>query len=311
MIDQLGGADVVGGRRQAHREQPTHEPAPARQRWCPAGRLVGDRDDVDLGAITAELDADELRVVDDAGRAAADGFVPLYVVTTLLLLAMLALGWSVAPGHRTRTLHTTSGPPRLALPTPWGARIAFTLLALLIGALIVWLPYAWTRAATAHGWDERLLLLLVVLAYRPTTPLSEWILRWRVRRRRVGLAVMFLALVASYVAVPIAFHPSEAVLDQSPRPYTLLLVGYFGAYFTCLLIGWYFLLCLQWNGHGNEAGGAARVDAFRQFIRFRLTADTLTGFVVAIDAPSADPAALRPYIVDVFQIAPEAPGGPA
>lgn len=226
---------------------------------------------------------------------AADGFVPLYAVTTLLLLAMLALGWQVAPGHRTRTLPASEGPRRLALPTPWATRIAFTLLALLIGALIVWLPYAWTRAATAHGWDERLLMLLVVFAYRPTTPLSEWILRWRVRRRRAGLAVMFLALVAGYVAVPIAFHPSEAVLDQSPRPYTLLLVGYFGAYFTCLLIGWYFLLCLQWNGHGNEAGGAARVVDYAEFVRIKLSRDRAEVYVIAVanQAPGGAPPAPR------------------
>ena len=55
--------------------------------------------------------------------------------------------------------------------------------------------------------------------------------------------------------------------------------------------------------------GAARVDRFRQFIRFRLTADALTGFVIAIDEPSADPTAIRPYVVDVFQIAP-APATP-
>ena len=79
----------------------------------------------------------------------------------------------------------------------------------------------------------------------------------------------------------------------------------------CAHMGWYLTVAAALGAHGNEVGGAARVDAFRQFIRFRLTADTLTGFVVAIDAPSADPAALRPYIVDVFQIAPEAPGGPA
>ncbi|MBP6843190.1 MAG: hypothetical protein KA201_05575 [Kofleriaceae bacterium] len=79
----------------------------------------------------------------------------------------------------------------------------------------------------------------------------------------------------------------------------------------CAHMGWYLTVAAALGAHGNEVGGAARVDAFRQFIRFRLTADTLTGFVVAIDAPSADPAALRPYVVDVFQIAPEAPGGPA
>ena len=75
-------------------------------------------------------------------------------------------------------------------------------------------------------------------------------------------------------------------------------------------MGWYLTVAAALGAHGNEVGGAARVDRFRQFIRFRLTADALTGFVIAIDEPSADPAAIRPYVVDVFQIAP-APATPA
>jgi len=218
----------------------------------------------------------------DALRAAADGFVPLYVAMTVVLLAMAALGWAVAPGHRTRTLPADRAPHRLELPTSWGSRVAFTLLAVVIGALLMWLPYAWTRAATAHGWDERLLLLLVVFAYRPIAPIAEVLLRRRVRWRRLGLATMFLALVIGYVAVPIWCRPEPAVLDASPRPYTLLLVGYFGAYFACLLVGWYFLLCLQWNGHGNEAGGAARVVDFAEFVRMRLSRDRADVYVIAV-----------------------------
>ncbi|MEZ4399414.1 MAG: hypothetical protein R3B06_05325 [Kofleriaceae bacterium] len=74
----------------------------------------------------------------------------------------------------------------------------------------------------------------------------------------------------------------------------------------CAHMGWYLTVSAALGAHGNEVGGAARIDRFRQFIRFRLTAAGLTGFVIAIDRPSADPAAIAPYVVDVFTVAPAA-----
>jgi hypothetical protein len=59
----------------------------------------------------------------------------------------------------------------------------------------------------------------------------------------------------------------------------------FGAYLTCLWLGWYFFLCLQWNGHGNEAGGAARVVSFAEFLRIKLTADRAEVWVIGAEGP--------------------------
>ena len=95
--------------------------------------------------------------------------------------------------------------------------------------------------------------------------------------------------------------------------------------------GWYLAAARRF--HNNELGGAARVDRFRQFIRFRLTAEGLTGYVIGLEqvvrefprdptgkaqpaAASRDPrpgspAELRPFLVDVFTVAPAAVAAPA
>jgi hypothetical protein len=89
---------------------------------------------------------------------------------------------------------------------------------------------------------------------------------------------------------------------------------------------WYLALAGRFSAHNNEVGGAARVTHFRQMIRFRVAADGLTGYVIAIenaareDAASVDSARasgphptrkaphtrgkdLHFYLIDVFQIA--------
>lgn len=73
-------------------------------------------------------------------------------------------------------------------------------------------------------------------------------------------------------------------------------------------LGWYLAIAAAGGGHANEVGGAARLDDYRSFIRFRLTPERLTGYVIACDRPSLDPDALAPYVVDVFEVGP-APAG--
>jgi len=73
---------------------------------------------------------------------------------------------------------------------------------------------------------------------------------------------------------------------------------------SCVSFGWYLAVALAFGGHVNEAGGAARLEEFKQLIRFRLTKDGLTGFVIAIDEPKMDGTQLEPRIIDVFTITP-------
>ena len=92
---------------------------------------------------------------------------------------------------------------------------------------------------------------------------------------------------------------------------TCLLAGLIGALMSCVWLGWYFATALVLDGHANEAGSTARTEDYKHFIRFRLTKDALTGFVIAIDFPHApqegddpyrDGSTLKPRLVDVFTL---------
>ncbi|QBQ56624.1 hypothetical protein E3U44_16585 [Nitrosococcus wardiae] len=81
-----------------------------------------------------------------------------------------------------------------------------------------------------------------------------------------------------------------------------------GGVLSCVWFGWYLAVALAFNGHNNEAGGGARSESYRHFIRFRLTPKKLTGYVIGIDRPvesfqgEGDCPKFR--LVDVFTISP-------
>ena len=82
----------------------------------------------------------------------------------------------------------------------------------------------------------------------------------------------------------------------------ILLAGVFGAFLSCVWLGWYFGVSLAFHGHNNESGGAARIERFKQLVRFRLTPDSLTGYVIAVDDPKRDGKLLDPHLIDVFHL---------
>jgi hypothetical protein len=61
-----------------------------------------------------------------------------------------------------------------------------------------------------------------------------------------------------------------------------------GAFFSCVWFGWYLAVAMGFNAHNNEAGGAARLDAYRHFIRFKVERDAITGYVIGFDHPCQD-----------------------
>jgi hypothetical protein len=104
---------------------------------------------------------------------------------------------------------------------------------------------------------------------------------------------------------------AELVMVQpfTDRPWLLslamvLVVGVLGTLMTCVWFGWYLAVSLVFQGHNNEAAGAARIEAFKQFIRFRLTKNELTGYGTGVDTPQSDGLAPIPKIIDVFTIKP-------
>lgn len=84
----------------------------------------------------------------------------------------------------------------------------------------------------------------------------------------------------------------------------LLMALLSGGIFSCIWLGWYFAVSLAFNCHNGEAGGGARSERYRHIIRFKLTENTLTGYVIGIDTPVTDfntrPPKFR--LVDVFTL---------
>jgi hypothetical protein len=85
----------------------------------------------------------------------------------------------------------------------------------------------------------------------------------------------------------------------------LLAAFFLGAFFSCIWFGWYLAVALAFHGHNNEAGGGARSERYRHMIRFKLTENTLTGYVIGIDKPVTDfsvKESQKFWLVDVFTL---------
>ncbi len=135
---------------------------------------------------------------------------------------------------------------------------------------------------------------------------------WSNRARGVTLAAAWLVTVAALWGAIVATGDQVAVAPRDAveqavlmvvAPLLAMLVG-------CAHFGWYLALMSALGYHNNELGGAARVDRYRQFIRFRVTADRLTGYVIGLDGvvegrQRGD--VLKPLLLDVFTIEPRRP----
>jgi hypothetical protein len=155
--------------------------------------------------------------------------------------------------------------------------------------------------------------------------------------RRWGLVIAWLVFGVIMLALPpLVYHSLGPIADhfwvrplflpadaQSLGPFSeyewwgslggwsvlapIALASVFGGLLSCVWVGWYFAVCLGFNGHYNEAGGAARIERFKQFIRFRLTENDLTGYVIAVDEPQKQGRLLSPKVIDVFRLVAKRP----
>jgi hypothetical protein len=163
-------------------------------------------------------------------------------------------------------------------------------------------------------------VLLLVMSFWPGPQLLK-------RNSRVGLALVWLGYGAVMLALPwiIALVLSRYHKDYVPvftntmgwmGLLPAVIAGGVGAIISCLWTGWYFAVSFAFNGHNNEVGGAARIEEFKQFIRFRLTRNGLTGYVIAVDDVSRigeidsnghtiDGSDLDLKLIDVFHLVPK------
>jgi len=98
----------------------------------------------------------------------------------------------------------------------------------------------------------------------------------------------------------------------SERPATVpgfLAVALTGLVSSCAFFGEYLTVALAFNGHNNEAGGAARIEQFKLFVRCRLFQEQrgqpakLGVYVIGVDEPNQDGAQLAPKVIDYFELA--------
>lgn len=200
-------------------------------------------------------------------NANVDHFLSTYVTLIVLVVFMAALGaWRM--GHRNGVLGAIAG----------------LVLGVLTAALVVWTPYAWARLATSpHAlwvfvfpgyWVIRHFFLGPSFLTMDTTP------------RRIWSIIAYLVVVAFYTLFPALLLHNRVQHDAIPL-WGLALAILLSAFLSCLWLGWYFFLCLQFNAHGNEAGSAARVVSFAEFLRIKITEDRAEVFVIGVEGPAA------------------------
>jgi hypothetical protein len=116
------------------------------------------------------------------------------------------------------------------------------------------------------------------------------------RQSRTSIALLIalaLAVFTLAIALVVVAARGETV-EQSPHWYVDTLRFLVSA-LVAMPIGttwfvWYLAVCGRLDAHNNEVGGAARVTAYRELIRFHVHRGGLTGYVIAVETDSSQPA---------------------
>lgn len=240
--------------------------------------------------------------------------LPAYLISdiTFIIVLLAAVGGIMALPFKVAgdLLYTKS---------KWVRRIGKTAIGLWFMILQLLVPFILILNA---NWI--MLALAAILVVAPI-PLAQFLFR---RNNRFGLTLLWLVYgavmlrlpwitdwalrkFAGYQEYPLIFTNWDGWLAVVPA----ILAGAIGAVICCLWTGWYFAVSFLFNGHNNEVGGTARVENFKQFIRFRVTNDSITGYVIAVDDVSLigetqnghtnDGSDLRVKLIDVFQLVPK------
>jgi hypothetical protein len=205
----------------------------------------------------------------------------------------------------------------------WQRRIVFFLLGTWHGFLQLVVPFLliWLGDGKARMVALITVVLMAVLTITVVDQLKLEHLKFLINRR--VLPLLWSIYGAWMVALPFLMQkktPGLGFIVGHPfvnLAIACLLAGALGALMSCVWLGWYFAVSLVFDGHANEAGSTARTEEYKQFIRFRITKETLTGFVIGVDFPHApkegdahqkDGSTLKPRLIDVFTLKCRAPG---
>lgn len=184
---------------------------------------------------------------------------------------------------------------------PVSGKIAFAVLGLWHAVLQLAVPFLLVRVGSWRAWVATILAVLVFAVVG--NQLGRRGLRWL-------LLAAWLAHGALVLWLPFALRDAEPSGDPRVHLLKLAVVALLGGLMSCVWLGWYMAVSLEFNGHYSEAGGAARIEEYKEFIRIRLTTDTLTAYVIGIDQPLSNGADLKVKIIDVFQLRAGGAGAP-
>ncbi|HEX3482174.1 MAG TPA: metallophosphoesterase [Kofleriaceae bacterium] len=173
--------------------------------------------------------------------------------------------------------------------------IGFGVLGLAHAAMQLVLPYL----LISRGWLVAAVTIAAMLV--AFAPLGK-----AMYRRAPAVLVTALWLIQGLGAIAVLHWGPWGEVSQGGWSSTLL-AWLVGGFVVPMQFGFYLLTCGGWSGHNNEAGITARATACKQWIRFHVTRDALTGYVIGID----DPTARRPMprLIDRFVIAPSSTRG--
>lgn len=239
--------------------------------------------------------------------------LPAYLLTDIIFIVVLlaaTVGIIALPLKAAGGLFYTK-PKWLQGVGKFAIGIWFLILQLLVPFILIlngnWLT--WTLAA--------------ILVFAPIWP-AQFLFK---RNNRIGLALLWLVYGAVMLGLPwitawalrrfagaeysLVFHNPEGWFAVLPA----IVAGAIGAVICCLWTGWYFAVTFLFNGHNNEVGGTARVENFKEFMRIRLTRDSLTAYVIAVDDVSVigkekqdgtmDGSDLQVQLIDIIHLVPK------
>jgi hypothetical protein len=83
---------------------------------------------------------------------------------------------------------------------------------------------------------------------------------------------------------------------------SVLVVAYIGYYMSRVWFSWYLAVSLAFDGHNNEAGGAARLEGFKHILRIRVKKEELTVYVIGFEEAKTDIDKLELTLVDKFTL---------
>lgn len=237
--------------------------------------------------------------------------VPAYLVSDIIFVVVM-----VAAGVGIMLLPFKVAADLLFTKPKWLQIVGKTAIGLWHLVLQLLVPYILIANGNYIMW-----VLAVILIVVPIWP-AQWLLKKYYRMALIVLWVFYglLMLKLPWLTARILGVQNYTLVFQDIHGWWVLgpalIAGIIGAVICCLWTGWYFAICFAFNGHNNEVGGTARIEQFKQFIRFRLTREGLTGYVIAIDDPGKigekdssghilDGSDLKVKLIDVFHLVPK------